>query len=222
MQHSVYIQLSCFVWQAGQIPQPDYQSIKGATHTGTLHFWTVGENMQTWRTFKLFFRLFVCFLMRHARHHAYAWYFFPSFMWVSPSASTLIEWFHSKQEKQHFTWSGVHKNDMTPSWRSCDKMFMTVVLKCYSVSYVIFHAKFTLFEVSFLWQLVMNQNKIACQCFCYFNFSSIFSFISMATKTKTILFNVQNPNNSPMHLVLNRQKAWTELGFGCISLSFSL
>ncbi len=30
-------------------------------------------------------------------------------------------------------------------------MFMTIVIKCHSLSYVIFNAKMTLFEMSLLW-----------------------------------------------------------------------
>ncbi len=33
-------------------------------------------------------------------------------------------------------------------------MFMTIVIKCHSLSYVIFNAKMTLFEMSLLWARV--------------------------------------------------------------------
>ncbi len=36
-------------------------------------------------------------------------------------------------------------------------MFMTTVIKCYSLSYVIFNAKMTLFEMSLLWARVRGR-----------------------------------------------------------------
>jgi len=38
-------------------------------------------------------------------------------------------------------------------------MFMTVVIKCHSVNYDTFIAKLTLFKMSLLWQLDINQDK---------------------------------------------------------------
>ncbi len=39
-------------------------------------------------------------------------------------------------------------------------MFMTTVIKCHSLSYVIFNAKMTLFEMSLLWARVRSKNVI--------------------------------------------------------------
>ncbi len=39
-------------------------------------------------------------------------------------------------------------------------MFMTTVIKCNSLSYVIFNAKMTLFEMSLLWVRVRSNNVI--------------------------------------------------------------
>ncbi len=38
-------------------------------------------------------------------------------------------------------------------------MFMTTVIKCHSLSYVIFNAKMTLFEMSLLWARVRVRGK---------------------------------------------------------------
>ncbi len=38
-------------------------------------------------------------------------------------------------------------------------MFMTTVLKCHSLSYVIFNAKMTLFEMSLLWARVRGKGR---------------------------------------------------------------
>ncbi len=37
-------------------------------------------------------------------------------------------------------------------------MFMTTVIKCHSLSYVIFNAKMTLFEMSLLWARVRGKD----------------------------------------------------------------
>jgi len=39
-------------------------------------------------------------------------------------------------------------------------MFMTVVIKCHSVNYDTLNAKLTLFKMSYLWQLDINQEII--------------------------------------------------------------
>ncbi len=50
---------------------------------------------------------------------------------------------------------GVHKtektHDMNMKFFLC--MFMTTVIKCNSLSYVIFNAKMTLFDMSLLWAI---------------------------------------------------------------------
>ncbi len=38
-------------------------------------------------------------------------------------------------------------------------MFMTTVIKCHSLSYVIFNAKMTLFEISLLWARVRGEGR---------------------------------------------------------------
>ncbi len=38
-------------------------------------------------------------------------------------------------------------------------MFMTTVIKCHLLSYVIFNAKMTLFEMSLLWARVRGKGK---------------------------------------------------------------
>ncbi len=38
-------------------------------------------------------------------------------------------------------------------------MFMTTVIKCHSLSYVIFNAKMTLFEMSLLWARVRGKGR---------------------------------------------------------------
>ncbi len=38
-------------------------------------------------------------------------------------------------------------------------MFMTTVIKCHSLSYVIFNAKITLFEMSLLWARVRGKGR---------------------------------------------------------------
>jgi len=48
-------------------------------------------------------------------------------------------------------------------------MFVTNVIKCHSVSYDIFNANTTLFEMSLLWHLDINQYVITCQCLCHDN-----------------------------------------------------
>jgi len=42
-------------------------------------------------------------------------------------------------------------------------MFVTTVIKCHSLSYDIFNANMTFFEMS-LWHLDINQYIITCQC----------------------------------------------------------
>ncbi len=39
-------------------------------------------------------------------------------------------------------------------------MFMTTVIKCHSLSYVIFNAKITLFEMSLLWARGKGRGKV--------------------------------------------------------------
>jgi len=39
-------------------------------------------------------------------------------------------------------------------------MFMTVVIKCHLVNYDTFKAKLTLFKMSLLWQLDINQDNV--------------------------------------------------------------
>ncbi len=39
-------------------------------------------------------------------------------------------------------------------------MFMTTVIKCHSLSYVIFNAKMTLFEMSLLWARVRGKGRV--------------------------------------------------------------
>ncbi len=39
-------------------------------------------------------------------------------------------------------------------------MFMTTVIKCHSLSYVIFNAKMTLFEMSLLWSRVRGKGTL--------------------------------------------------------------
>ncbi len=38
-------------------------------------------------------------------------------------------------------------------------MFMIIVIKCHSLSYVIFNAKMTLFEMSLLWARVRGKGR---------------------------------------------------------------
>jgi len=46
-------------------------------------------------------------------------------------------------------------------------MFVTTVIKCHSLSYDIFNM--TLFEMSLLWHIDINQYIITCQCLCHDN-----------------------------------------------------
>ncbi len=39
-------------------------------------------------------------------------------------------------------------------------MFMTTVIKCHSLSYVIFNAKMTLFDMSLLWARVRGKARV--------------------------------------------------------------
>jgi len=54
-----------------------------------------------------------------------------------------------------------HKHDIPPvmNMKESLRMFMTVVIKCHSVNYDTFNAKLTLFEMSLLWQLDINQDR---------------------------------------------------------------
>ncbi len=51
-----------------------------------------------------------------------------------------------------------HNHDMTRhEYEGFLCMFMTTVIKCHSLSYVIFNAKMTLFEMSLLWTRVRGR-----------------------------------------------------------------
>jgi len=52
-----------------------------------------------------------------------------------------------------------HKHDITPVMNMSLWMFMTFVIKCHSVNYDTSTAKLTLFKMSLLWQLDINQDK---------------------------------------------------------------
>jgi len=67
------------------------------------------------------------------------------------------------------TWH-LHNHDMTYVMNMLEVlcMFGTTVIKCHSLSYYIFNANMTLFEM-FLWHLDINQYIITCQCLCHDN-----------------------------------------------------
>jgi len=48
-------------------------------------------------------------------------------------------------------------------------MFVTAVIMCHSLSYDIFNANMTSFEMFLLWHLDINQYIITCQCLCQDN-----------------------------------------------------
>jgi len=90
------------------------------------------------------------------------WLFVPS-SYLRLNSNTLLEGVCIR-----LTWWQLHNNDMTYVCL-CLCMFVTTVIKCLSLNNDVLNANMTLFKMSLLWHIDINQYIITCQCFCHDN-----------------------------------------------------